>query len=638
MFCPNCGNEIRDDSKFCDNCGTKLEEESFPQIGVSAGSDLSAEAPVAAAGAIQVLIPPKKRSGRRMIAMICACIVVLLGAGGIIVKSCYARDFLQLVYGNDKYTKTVGKAANQYFGKGMITVMDDFSAAAAEQKKDHAVEQKTSFHVSLDDKVGQMVGSSVDSKDTVNQITDYINSLSFQSNTNYHGGLTQIGMGISDRSGNLLSAKGFIDKNNDGYYQLPDISKTYFRSDQETAFTTPGTIAGKFNYDEKQFSASLNRLTEICNRAIDESDTSVEKNEELSVQDVTVNAEKVTMTLSGRQLADLSENLIDAMSSDDSMYAFVSQNYNRILESSPGILKIGMSAMGMNSFDSTQMDKLKLDRDNYREFWSSLKSSAKNIPDKVKELSFSSYMNPKNEMVGGTCEILLKDDAAGPEKICLNYVTKEGGQSPEKALNVTSDGDEYFYVTQESDSKQGGELTLMAKDPKSDQRAGVKVEYSDCKKDKFMGMPVFLGTYTISLEDPQNVMEDGTLGGVYDPTEKELLQDITHSTISVTNSLDGKKMNTSLAVNLKGLGALKINQNTAEAASEPIAVPDVPDSDSIHFTENGIGVGEDELTSAYGKSLLEYLSKLVRSHSDLSDILSLMNISQDEIDYALQNY
>ncbi len=31
MFCPNCGNQLSDDSKFCDSCGASIVEEPTPQ-------------------------------------------------------------------------------------------------------------------------------------------------------------------------------------------------------------------------------------------------------------------------------------------------------------------------------------------------------------------------------------------------------------------------------------------------------------------------------------------------------------------------------------------------------------------------------------------------------------------------------
>lgn len=39
MFCPNCGNEVKDGVKFCDNCGTAVSSEQSMFAGSSESTD-----------------------------------------------------------------------------------------------------------------------------------------------------------------------------------------------------------------------------------------------------------------------------------------------------------------------------------------------------------------------------------------------------------------------------------------------------------------------------------------------------------------------------------------------------------------------------------------------------------------------
>ncbi len=70
MFCPNCGNEIPEDSKFCVSCGSTLEETS---------TEVPAEAPA------PVTAAPKKRK-KGLIALIAAvAVVALAGSAAAII-------------------------------------------------------------------------------------------------------------------------------------------------------------------------------------------------------------------------------------------------------------------------------------------------------------------------------------------------------------------------------------------------------------------------------------------------------------------------------------------------------------------------------------------------------------------------
>jgi len=353
---------------------------------------------------------------------------------------------------------------------------------------------------------------------------------------------------------------------------------------------------------------------------------------DISVEGVGVSAEKVTVTLDGDQLRDLSKNMIEDIRDDSYLYTFLSQNYKSLSESGDTSM---FSALQELYGISGGIGDSGLSESNYKDFLNQLADYTDNIPDNVAGLSLSTYITPQNTTVAQNFEITLKNGDSTPGKIDLNYVIGKNGIAPTKALSVTVDGKEYFYMTQKADSAQNGNVVLMAQDPSSNQRVGLQIAYSGFKKDQFMGSPVYLGKYKISLQDPQNVVKNALLDSVYGSDAQGLFKNLTDSTVTVTNSLAGQKMSTVLDLSLSGIGELKLSQNTTEASSKKITLPDVNNSDTITVTKDGVGDGEYELTSQYQVKALKYISNLMKSHSDLSDILSNIGLSQEDIQEEL---
>jgi hypothetical protein len=396
-----------------------------------------------------------------------------------------------------------------------------------------------------------------------------------------------------------------------------------------------GSTLRNFSFDQKQMSQSIANLTQIWDSAIDGGQTSIEKNSELTVEGVSVNAEKVTVTLSGDQLADLSKNLIEAIRDDEYLYTFLNENEQSLLGSGQTTLFSYLSQIYNLPVDSSLSG---LDKNAYKDFLNQLEDSAKNITDSVQDVSFSLYVTPQNTSVGQSFEISLKNNDSGPSKVSLNYATDNSGKVSSKALSLSVDGDEYFYATREADSAQSGNVVLAVQDPSSKQSVGLKIAYSDFKIDQFRGMPVYLGKYTVSLQDPDNMVKDSLLNYIYDSDTQNLLKNLTDSSVTVTNSLAGKKMSTSIDLSLSGLGELKISQDTTETSSEKITMPDVQTNQVISISQDGVGNNDYDLLTQYGKSSLTYMSKLMKSHSEFSDILSQFGLTQDSIDQELQYY
>jgi hypothetical protein len=580
--------------------------------------------------------PPKKRHVGRTVIIVCICIVVALGGIGLVMKAFFARDLLQTVYGGEKYAKMSAKTAAKVVGDSTLSYLNGLSKTTAAQKTNQAYVQQQKVNMSLDNNFKSYLNN-VGNTDTsvLDKLTNYANSLTLQTTYNYNNKLTQMGFALSDGNGKLLSATGYLDNNHNGYYQLPEISNTYFMTKDIALDPNTGSTLRNFSFDQKQMSESIAKLTQIWDDAINAGQTSIENDSELTVEGVSVNAEKVTVTLSGDQLANLTENLIGAIRDDEYLYTFLNENEQSLLGSGQTTLFSYLSEVYNLPVDSSLSG---LDKNAYKDFLNQLEDSAKNIPDSVQDISFSLYVTPQNTSVGQSCEISLKNNDSGQSKVSLNYATDNSGKVSSKALSLSVDGDDYFYATQKADSAQSGDIVLAVQDPSSKQSVGLKIAYSDFKKDQFRGMPVYLGKYTVSLQDPNNTVKNYLLDNVYDSDTQGLIKNLTDSSVTVTNSLAGEKLSTSVDLNLSGLGELKVSQDTTETSSGKITMPDVQTNQAISISQDGMGNNDYDLLTQYEKSSLTYLSKLMKSHSDLSDILSQTGLTQDDIDQELQYY
>lgn len=75
MFCPKCGNELRDGDAFCGKCGAKIG-------GAAPAGAAAQEVPSADAARTSAPEPEKPKKGRKPLAVLAAAVVLLLAAGG----------------------------------------------------------------------------------------------------------------------------------------------------------------------------------------------------------------------------------------------------------------------------------------------------------------------------------------------------------------------------------------------------------------------------------------------------------------------------------------------------------------------------------------------------------------------------
>ena len=109
MFCPKCGNEVKDGTAFCGNCGASLNGGAGNAAGANTGATPTPVANAAAPGATGSAAPKKKKTGLiiGIVVVIVAIIVVVVGVtscggSGVAVKDsteAYTWDELSKISG-----------------------------------------------------------------------------------------------------------------------------------------------------------------------------------------------------------------------------------------------------------------------------------------------------------------------------------------------------------------------------------------------------------------------------------------------------------------------------------------------------------------------------------------------------------
>ncbi len=131
MFCPNCGAENADGSKFCKKCGQALPENAAgaetmvgQPIAAPPATPVPPGAPMVAGSPGPVMAPPSPKKKSRTLPLI-------LGLVGLLVVAAIALVLIFVVFKGDSKASTPEKTVQQFLtavenndSKGVIDVMD----------------------------------------------------------------------------------------------------------------------------------------------------------------------------------------------------------------------------------------------------------------------------------------------------------------------------------------------------------------------------------------------------------------------------------------------------------------------------------------------------------------------------------
>lgn len=647
MNCKKCGSPINGGASFCPVCGEPVESTVNADTAdtVASSADTAASSADTAADSvseersgqnsyiqqafeqeqIQQNNPGKKHKKPIIIA---SCIAVFLILCVFTAKTYFARDLTQFFMGENKYMQSAeGKITSSLIDRN-ITVLDSATHTISSKVSDHSLSSKSTFSVALSDKINnQIKQESGDSGlNSLNKVLDFINTLSITSDSNYNGGKSQSNISILHNTNKLFSVNYFSGEDENQIFQIPEISKTYLVYDA-SAVTNPFNV----KYDSNKLKASLSALTQVYIDKISEGKTSVQKDQSLTVDGISVNAEKLSVTLNEKQITEILKKTIQTAKSDEYLYTFISENY---AEFSKNLSKY------KDSSDSSIPEKL--EKSDYQ------KSCDELISDLGSDgapfsLTISAYIMPNNTQVARTYEItrtgtsgdsankfnLKNTTGQSPKKIVFNVAFPKKDGLEQFGANMKMDGYEFFSASLLHSSSSNGTVKILFKAPDTGTGGGLKLDFSNLNKVKFAGNDAYTGTFKMSFLDSDGKFGDTTASD--SNTTSTVISNLLKSKFTVTSSVTGEKLSINVAADVNDTVSVKFNSVlTSSKSSGTITVPSIDDSKSIFLSNKGTDsnyLNQSALKQQYQSDIMAYLFTLPSKDSDIADLISSFHSS-----------
>jgi len=599
---------MEDGQTICSQCGEPIENlsENQPAVadskeGFENGTPVQAqEEENTGAQHAQEAFPQRGQPSAKSkkIVIIAACCAVLLIICGFAAKTYFARDLKMMMMGNGKYMQALEKTCTEVITDRAVGSYDMVMNQLPTKNNATAKEFKGSMHIDLDNSFKEQIKQQLGGQDEIlNKTLDYINSISMEGSSNINNQQMQGNVSFNDKSGKLVSVNMFMDKDGKYLVQLPEISKIYLNmADMQT--DNPALAISKVDYDSNKLKASLRALTQPYVEAVQNGKITVQKNQSLKVQDVTINnAAKISVTLSAGQLNQIMKKTLEVLKKDDYLCTYLSENYN---------------AFSQN--EKIDKEKFKTMIDDYAEQLGS-------DTDEKAALTVSAYVLADDTQVARSYEI----SEAGA-KVTLNLAF----QKKQFAANVLVGETEYFSAKLLYNTADSGVMQVLIKDQGKAKEAGLKIDFANAKMAKFANRDILLGTFTLSLYDPNGTVQDAIQSSL---GRNEWAKDLSKSTIKLENSIKNDQQLSDCTFDLKGLAAIKMSTQSKPKTSSAITMPAVKENEVLKMASSGAGKGQYELQKKYASDFMDYLSEQLGKDKELADLLQQIGINKTMVDF-----
>ena len=547
-------------------------------------------------------VPVKKKSKAKKAIIIAACAVLVLGIGGFIGKTYYARDLLKLFMGQNKYAQSLEEATAYGLTDKTVQTLDTVVQSLPTQGNNQAADFETTLHIDLDSKFSNQLTQQMGGNDTaLKNLLAYVNALSFKGSSNVNNQEMQSTVQIAHNSTKLLSCNLFVDKSGKQYYQLPELSKTYL-----TASNSVNPFSFAVKYDSAKLNASLRAIAKVYVDAVPNAKTAVLENQSLTVEGVTVNAEKISTTFTTEQCMQMLKKMLETIKNDDYLYTVVSDNYNSLAK------------------DSAKMDKAQYQK----ALDKAITELETTTTPSSGTLTVSAYVMPDGTQVAHSYEVSgMKGDVS---KASLNLIfTKKNGLD-QIAANVLADGKEYVTAAVLYNSSNSGTMRFSVKYPDQNMNIGLKVDFSGLSKTKFANRDIELGTFKFSISDPDDYLSNSLTRNA--GAQSDLLKDVLKSTYAYTNSLDNNKLTSKVTLDITGIAKIAANTVTTPKSSSAISIPSVDKSNSIEVGSASVeSESQQNLQAAYSSDAIKYFSTLLDKDTELAALFKSFGIDKNNL-------
>jgi hypothetical protein len=503
--------------------------------------------------------PTRKKKRLLSTAIIAILCILLIGSGTLAYTQLLKRDIAILVMGEKNYALSLQQksmtSVSSDFVKYMSLMLKGGAAAPVSTKTDLKME------VSPDESLYNLMSQSMGDEGVANikSIIDYVNSLNISSVQSVDSKGSKASIKLSENTGDVFTINSWSDNKNI-VVQAPEISNKYVK----ILMNINSDPSKLIKIDSKKLEASLKSILKVYTDSLKEGKFTVADDQTVKISDVSVTAKKVTITLTEEQLIKLFKAVIKAARDDAYLQEMVVNNANSLMEYYKATQNTGMPPV----FNE------KLTAQKYKDELNKLLTSLDDVKAEAGTVSLSSYINPQNEVVASTFEI-LPASSSDTEKITIQMLTpSESIMKSRKAINLSVQGNEIFRAIQTPSSIKDGNIKIFINDPESKISFGINVDYKNTVQLPWNGNNFLTGTYTISLFDADNLIPKSAA------LPKELMN-ITDSTMVISYGIDKDTLNSSVKLSLKGIGDLNIKGVTKSTPAGTLDLPKLTTENSF---------------------------------------------------------
>lgn len=582
MSCAKCGSTTSNGESLCEQCSGE-ENGSIPVNGAGPGK-------------------PRKIK----IAIIALVSVFVLLAGVITVgKLFFNRDFMQLIQGKTKYVQNIELATAQSSTKQIISLLDESVGLAQSYNKPKTLNSTLQYNVKLQDQLLKDLNLPAEQSPAVQKTMEYLNSLNMSVKTLVNENGTQTSLTVTDPSALKLTVNSLAYNDGKTYIHIPELLDKYLLAEDQAALqVTPDSLA-KIKYDPATLQASLDKLAAIYANSLSAAEITAEKDQSITVDGETVQGQKLTASLNAAQTAAMVKEIAEAAKNDDILYAFVSDNYS---------LFAGLAGI------DTQASSEKLTKENYGKLIDELFASL-NLEEDGVTFSAVSYLSQNGDLLAHSYE---SQDNTG--KAQLNYMITD----EKYAVEFLIDQETGFLFTNTKTAEGTGKIHLDIRSDEDPKNIGINVDYSGCKMVPFLDSETLVGTYTVSLYDPNHeigkYVEESGLPAAFNQLDQ--------ASFRVETSLNGDELNDHIQLDIPNVLSALVVQKTSGTIGNP-SIPSQPEpSLVVDLSKDESGEAMNELSIGGIKFLAETLKK----DPELAAVFAAFGIPKEQIEILAAYY
>lgn len=576
MTCTKCGSTTSNGESLCEQCSGE-ENGSIPVNGAGPGK------------------PRKIR-----IAIIALISVFVLLAGAVTVgKLFFNRDFMQLIQGKTKYAQNIELATAQESAKQLVSILDKSVGLAQGYDKPKTLNSAVQFNVKLQDQLLKDLNLPAEQSAAVQKTMEYLNSLNMSAKTLINEKGTQTSLTITDPSALKLTVDSRVYKDGKTYIHIPEILNKYLVAESYPASqVTPYSIS-QIKYDPVKLQASLDNLASIYANSLSAAAMKAENDQSITVDGVTVQGQRLTASLTAPQTAAMVKAIAEAAKNDDYLYTFVSDNYSLFA--------------GLAGTDA-QASSEKLTKENYGKLIDELFTSL-NLEEDGVTFSAVSYLSQNGDLLAHSYESQDKTS-----KVQLNYLITE----KKYAVELLADEGTGFTFSNTMTGEETGKIQLILRSEEEPKNIGVNVEYSGWKTASFLDSKIGVGTFVISLYDPDHeigkyVKESGL------PAAFNQLDQLS---LKIETALNGDSLDSTVQLSIPNLVSALFTQKTSGTLGDT-SIPAQPEPGQV------VDLSKEESTAAaneLGINGIKFLAETMKKDPELTAVLAAFGISSEQLE------